>query len=66
MTQVIQWWSACSSPVRVGPVLEIAGDFRCFAAVVHAAPTAAAVLALVDEHEPARVAGLDAVGWPVG
>ena len=58
--------SGCSSPLRVGPVLEIASDLRCFAAVVHAAPPAAAVLAVVDEYEPARVTGLDVPGRAIG
>ncbi len=50
----------------VGPALEVAGNLRCFAAVFHAAPPAAAVLALVDEQEPARVTGLNVVGRTVG
>src|SRR6202020_2219827 len=53
-------------PVGVGPAPEVAGDLRCFPAVVHAAPSAAAVLAVVDEQEPACAAWLDVAGCPVG
>src|ERR1700722_19159589 len=53
-------------PAGVGPAPEVAGDLRCFPAVVHAAPSAAAVLAVVNEQEPACVAWLDVAARPVG
>jgi hypothetical protein len=53
-------------PAGVSAALEVAGDLRCFPAVVHAAPSAATVLAVIDEQRPACTAWLDVAGRAVG
>jgi hypothetical protein len=47
------------SSARCGAAGEVAAHLRISSAVLHAAPTAAAVLALVDEQPLAAIASLD-------